>query len=50
MAAIIALALVVVLALIVVSFAVHLLFSPWLLVVAIGVLVWLKVRSRRSRR
>jgi len=47
---IIAAVLVVILALTLLSFAVHLLFSPWLLVVAIGLLVWLKFRSRRSRR
>jgi hypothetical protein len=47
---IIAAVLVVILALALLSFTVHLLFSPWLLVVAIGFLVWLKFRSRRSRR
>jgi predicted membrane chloride channel (bestrophin family) len=35
-------------ALIVLSFAVHLLFSPWLLV-AIAILAWIKFRPRRSR-
>jgi hypothetical protein len=50
MSAIIALALVVVLALIVVSFAVHLLFSPLLLVVAVAVLAWVKFRPRGSRQ
>ena len=50
MSAIIALVLVVVLALIVVSFAVHLLFSPWLLVVAVAVLAWMKFRPRGSRQ
>ncbi len=44
---IIAAVLVAILALTVLSFTVHLLFSPWLLVVAIGVLVWLKFRPRR---
>jgi hypothetical protein len=47
---IIAAVLVAILALTVLSFTVHLLFSPWLLVVAIGVLVWLKFRPRRSHR
>jgi hypothetical protein len=47
---IIAAVLVAILALTVLSFAVHLLFSPWLLVVAIGVLVWVKFRPRRSHR
>jgi hypothetical protein len=50
MPAIIALALVVILALIVISFAVHLLFSPWLLVVAVAVLAWIKFRPRGSRQ
>jgi hypothetical protein len=47
---IIALALIAVVALIVLSFAVHVLFSPWLLVVAIAVIAWVKFRPRRSRR
>jgi hypothetical protein len=34
----------------VLGFAFHLLFSPWLLVVAIGILAWLKFRPRRARR
>ena len=50
MPAIIALALVVILALIVISFAVHLLFSPWLLVVAVAILAWIKFRPRGSRQ
>jgi hypothetical protein len=37
-------------ALAVLGFAVHLLFSPWLLVVAIAVLVWIRFRPRRSRQ
>jgi hypothetical protein len=36
-------------ALIVLSFAVHLLFSPWLLA-AIAILAWIKFRPRRSRQ
>jgi hypothetical protein len=48
MPAIIALILFTILALAVLSFTVHLLFSPVLLV-AIGVLVWIKFRPRRSR-
>jgi hypothetical protein len=47
---VIAFALIVILALAVLSFALHLLFSPWLLVVAIGILVWLRFRPRRSHR
>jgi hypothetical protein len=35
----------------VLSFAAHFLFSPWLLVVAaVAVLAWFKVRRRRFRR
>jgi hypothetical protein len=44
---IIALALIAVVALIVLSFVVHVLFSPWLLVLAIGVIAWVKFRPRR---
>ena len=46
---IIAAVLVAILALAVLSFTLHLLFSPWLLVVAIGILAWLMLRPRRSR-
>jgi predicted membrane protein len=49
MPAIIALVLIAIVALIVLSFTMHILFSPWLLV-AIGILVWIKFRPRRSRR
>ena len=49
MPAIIALVLIAVVALAVVGFAVHLLFSPWLLA-AIAVLAWIKFRPRRSQR
>ena len=48
MLAIIALILIAIVALAVLGFAVHVLFSPWLLVVAIGVLAWIKFRPRRS--
>jgi len=47
MPAIIALALIAIVALAVASVAVHVLFSPWLLV-AIAVLAWIKFRPRRS--
>ena len=50
MPAIIALVLIAIVALTVVSFAVHILFSPWLLLVAIGVLAWIKFRPRRSQQ
>ncbi len=50
MFAIIALVLAAIIALAVLGFALHLLFSPWLLVVAIGVLAWIKFGPRRSRQ
>jgi hypothetical protein len=46
---IIVVALVAIVAVSVLGFALHLLFSPWLLV-AIGILVFIHFRSRRSRR
>ncbi|MDR0343870.1 MAG: hypothetical protein LBI49_12345 [Nocardiopsaceae bacterium] len=52
MFAIIALVLIaLVAALVVLSFAVHVLFSPWLLLLAVaGILAWIKFRPRRSHR
>jgi hypothetical protein len=50
MLAIIALVLGAIVALTVLSFAVHVLFSPLLLLVAIGILAWIKFGPRRSRR
>jgi hypothetical protein len=50
MLAIIAVVLIVIVALTVLGIAAHILFSPWLLLVAIGVLVWIKFRPRRSRQ
>ena len=50
MLAIIALVLMAIVALAVLGFAVHVLFSPWLLVAAIGVLAWIAFRPRRSRQ
>ena len=50
MPAIIAFVLIAILAVAVVGFAVHLLFSPWLLVAAVAVLVWMRFRPRRSDR
>jgi hypothetical protein len=50
MPGIIALVLIALVALAVFSFAVHLLFSPWLLVAAIGVLAWIKFRPRRTHQ
>ena len=46
---VIALALIAIVALTVLSFAVHILFSPWLLV-AIGIVAWIKFRPHRSRQ
>jgi hypothetical protein len=46
---ILALVLIAIVALTVLSFTMHTLFSPWLLV-AIGILVWIKFRPRRSRQ
>jgi hypothetical protein len=47
---IIAIVLIAIMAVAVLGFALHLLFSPWLLVVAIAVLAWVKLRPRRSRQ
>jgi hypothetical protein len=49
MAWIIALALIVIVALSLLGFAVHLLFSPWLLV-AVAIVAWIKFRPGRARR
>ena len=49
MFAIIVLVLIALVALTVLGFAVHLLFSPWLLV-AIAIVAWIKFRPRRSRQ
>jgi membrane protein YdbS with pleckstrin-like domain len=50
MLAIIALVLIALVALAVLGFAVHILFSPWLLLAAVGILAWLKFGPRRARR
>jgi hypothetical protein len=49
MSTIITFALIAIVALTVLGFAVHLLFSPWLLV-AIAILAWIKFRPGRSRQ
>ena len=49
MPAIIAIALAAVVALTILGFALHFLFSPWLLV-AIAILAWIRFRPRNSRR
>ena len=46
---IIALILIAIAAVAILSFAAHILFSP-LVLIALGVLVWLKVRPRRSQQ
>jgi hypothetical protein len=50
MLGIIALVLIAIVALTVLSFTVHLLFSPWLLLVVAAVVAWLMFRPRRSRQ
>ena len=50
MFAFIALVLIAIVALTVLGFAVHLLFSPWLLLAVVGILAWVAFRPRRSRR
>ena len=50
MPGIIGLVLIALVALVVLSFGGHFLFSPWLLLAAIGVLAWIKFRPRRSRQ
>jgi hypothetical protein len=50
MPALILLVLVAIVALSVLGFVVHALFSPWLLVASIAVIVWVKFGPRRSRR
>jgi hypothetical protein len=46
---IIGVALIAIVALTVLTFTLHFLFSPWLLV-ALGILAWIKFRPRRSHR
>ena len=50
MLAIIALVLIAIVALAVLGFAVHVLFSPWLLLAVIGILAWVKFRPRRPHQ
>jgi hypothetical protein len=47
---ILAIAFFAIVALMIVGFAVHLLFSPWLLLVAVAIVAWVKFRPRGSRR
>ena len=51
MFALIALVAVAIIAIIIFSAVVHLLFSPWLLLLAgVGILAWIKLRPRRSHQ
>ena len=50
MLAIIAIVLMAIVALTVLGFAVHVLFSPLFLLLAVGVLAWLMLRTRRSHQ
>ena len=50
MLAIIALVVFAIVAVAIFSLAVHVLFSPWLLLVGVGILAWIKFGPRRSRR
>ena len=49
MPGILAFVLIAIVALTILGFAMHLLFSPWLLV-AIAIVAWIKFRPRRSHR
>ena len=50
MFAIIALVVIAIVALAILGAIVHILFSPWLLLVAVAVLAWIKFRPSRSHR
>jgi len=50
MLAIIPLVLIAIVALTVLGFALHILFSPWLLLAVIGILAWVKFRPRRPHQ
>jgi hypothetical protein len=50
MFAFLALIVIAIVALIIISAVVHVLFSPWLLLVALGVLAFIKFRPRRSHQ
>jgi len=50
MLAILALILIAIAALAIAGIAAHILFSPWLLLLAAGILLWIKFGPRRSRR
>jgi hypothetical protein len=48
--ALVLIVLIAIVALTVLSFAVHTLLSPWLLLVVVGILVWMKFRPRHSHQ
>ena len=50
MLALVALVIIALVALSVVGFALHLLFSPWILVAAVAIVAWMKFRPNRSQR
>ena len=50
MLVLIAAVLIAIVALTILGFAVHVLFSPWVLLAVIGILAWVKFGPRRSRR
>jgi len=50
MLAILALILIAIAALAIAGVAAHILFSPWLLLLVAGILLWIKFGPRRSRR
>ena len=50
MLAIIALILIAIVALAIFGLAAHILFSPWLLLAVVGILLWIKFGPRRSRQ
>ena len=50
MLAVLALVLIAIVAFAVLSFVVHTLLSPWLLLLAVGILVWVKFRPRHSHQ
>ncbi len=50
MLAIIALVLAAIVALTLLGFVLHILFSPWLLLVVVAIVVWIKFRPSRPRQ
>jgi hypothetical protein len=50
MPAVIALVLIAIVALAILGFALHFLFSPWLLLGIVGIVLWIKFGPRRSRQ